>query len=992
MLRPLILLLIVFLQLPISIQAQTKVVKGIVTSTDDGSTLVGVNVVVKGTFKGTTTDLDGAYTISLEAGEDALVFSYIGYITQTIQVGTQTQINVALVPDTELLPDVVVVGYGIQKKSDLTGSVTSVRGSDLVKIPSSSPEQALQGKVAGVQVSSASGAPGSVPIVRIRGVGTLNNAAPIYVVDGVILEDISFLSSADIESMDILKDASATAIYGSRGANGVIMITTKMGKVSTDASPTISVSSEVSVQHLSKKIDLLSGKEFAQIVNVINPGTYNNIDAVKETDWQDEVFKTLPLLQNHHISLMGASGKYSYYLGLGAFLQDGIVPKSSYKRYSLKLNNTYAVTDNIKLGINITASPESKENEAGVIGMAYRAWPSSVPFLPDGSFAEVGGAGNPLAAIEYNNSTNKRLRVVGNGFAEIKFLKHFLFRSSYGIDLIHSKDKSFTPAYFVNSSQSNALNDLSIKTIDDNNWLLENTLTYNAELGDHQLNLLGGVTAQKNTRQEFSASIQNLIGDDPDLWYLEAGDPNYLIAGNNGDITSIASYLFRTNYTFKSRYLLTASYRIDGSSKFGPENRWGYFPSFALGWNLMNEAFMGEVQNISKLKLRGSWGIIGNEKINWRRQYSLVSNNQNTVFGTAEDLAIGATYGVSGNPAIQWENTTQTDIGLELGLLKDKLSAEFDYYHRITDGILVELQTPGHMGNGPFATVTFNAAEVLNSGLETALSWKDNIGNMKYAIGANFTTIHNEVLKLGATTGVGSFISAGPLGNGQLITRTEVGQPIGAFYGYQVAGVFQNTTELENSPKILGQTVGDLKFADLNNDGIIDDKDRTFIGSYIPDFIYGFNLNLGYKNFDLLLDFNGQAGNEIYNGKNAVRPDLYNFEAQTLDHWNGENSSNTEPRPTAGGYNYEPSDYFIQSGSFFRLRSITLNYNLPQNLLERIKTKDANIYLRGTNVFTLSPYTGYTPEIANSNALASGIDSGIYPITAIYSLGINVSF
>ena len=991
-------ILISLITLTIGFTAAAQTVTGVVSDKADAVTLIGATVYAKGTSNATITDIDGNYSLTLQPGQDTLEVSYVGYTTLIVPVSGRSVINIELSQDVELLEEVVVIGYGIQKKSDMTGSVSTLRGEDLTKIPSFSAEQALQGKIAGLQVASVSGAPGAIPILRIRGVGTLNNSAPIFVVDGVILDDISFLNSSDIQSMEVLKDASSTAIYGSRGANGVIIVTTKNGSSTIKydenkpAPAIINVSSEFSIQHLQNQIDMLSGREFAEVVNEINPGTFNNLDKVADTDWQNEIFKAYAPIQSYHASIGGSTGKYDYYFGVGYFLQSGIIDNSSYERLTLKSNNKYSISKNISIGTNLTIAPDQKQNEAGVVPIAYRAWPTSVPLNADGTYAEVFGAGNPLAAIEYNNSYTSRIRAVGNLFTDITFLKSFVYRSSFGFDETIKKDKSFTPEFYISPSQSNALNDLNVALEQTGNWLWENTINYSKTINKHSFNALAGITAQKNKLEVLSAGIQNLIGEDSALWYISAGEAEYLTASNRGEITAMASYLGRVNYTYNNTYLFTASIRRDGSSKFGINNRWGNFPSFALGWNLANEAFMADVKKISRVKLRASWGIIGNEKIPWSRQYSLVDNNINAVFGIGEDITQGATYGVSGNPDLQWENTTQTDVGLELGFFDNKLTSEFDYYRKITDGILVDLLTPGHLGNGPYTTVTYNAAEVLNNGFEWNVGWNERRGDLYYKITVLGSTLHNEVLSLGDTNALGGFIPSGALGNGQLVTRTVIGQPVGAFYGYEVAGVFQTEDEVNTSPHIAGQTEGDLKFTDQNNDGIIDDKDRVYIGSYIPDLIYGFSLEVAYKAFDIALDFNGQMGSEIYNGKKAVRPDLYNFETNLIDRWTGEGTSDTEPRATAGGTNYEASDYFIESGDFFRLRSATVSYNFNKSFLTRLHLTNASVYLRGTNLFTLSEYSGYSPEIASSNALASGIDLGVYPITSVYSFGINFNF
>jgi len=972
--------------------AQTKTVRGKVMDAENNQTLPAVNVLVAGTNRGTSTDLDGAFSIELGSTENSLTITFVGYKTKTVLLGDQTTIEVKLETDTQILEDVVVIGYGTVKKSDLTGAVGSLKGSDLTKIPSFSPEQALQGKVAGVYVASTSGAPGAAPVIRIRGVGTLNNSAPIFVVDGVILDDITFLNSGDIESMEVLKDASSTAIYGSRGANGVIMVTTKSGVKGGGVQANIT--SEYSLQQLTKQIDMLSGPEFAQAVNVITPGTFNNISLLPNTNWQDLIFNDWTPMQNYQASVSASSDKYTFYFGTSYFKQDGIISKSKYERTSIKINNAYTFSKAIKIGNNLTISPDSREISANVVPIAYRAWPTSVPYKTDGSYAEVQGAGNALAAIEYNNSSYKRLRAVGNLFMDINFLKHFQFRSSYGFDVSYGKSKSFTPTFSVSPTQENLTNDLSVNTDENKNWLWENTVTYSKTLNKHKLNALAGFTVQKSSSEFLFGGVQNLIGIDPSLWYLNAGETSTGAqqVGNGGSISTLASYLFRANYSYQDKYLLTVSTRIDGSSKFGKNNIYGTFPSLAVGWNVINESFMPSDIFLSNLKLRASWGVVGNEKINGNDRYSLVANGQNAVFGVNEQIQPGATFGNTANPDLRWESTTQIDVGLELGLWNDKLTAELDYYRRETKDILVGLPTPGHMGNGSFVTVITNAATVLNRGFELTLSWNDNIGDIKYKIGGVASTVKNQVLDLGSTFGDGSFISSGSLGNGQLVTRTEVGQPIGSFYGYKVIGVFQNQAEVDASPTLSSQSVGDLKYADITPDGVINSNDRTYIGSPIPTFIYGFNTELSYKSFDLSFDFQGQTGNKIYNGKMAVRPDLYNFEARVKDYWRGEGTSNSEPRPTAGGVNYEPSTYFIEDGSYLRLRNFRIGYTLPSALTRKLSLSKVRAYLSGTNVFTLTQYSGFSPEIGGSDGFSSGIDLGIYPITAVYSIGLNLTF
>ncbi len=975
--------------------AQSKTVKGTVTDAENAQGLPGVNVIVSGTTNGTTTDINGAFSIELANSENSLSlsFTFVGYKTVTEPVGDRTVINVKLETDTQILEDVVIVGYGTQKKTDLTGSVSSLRGSDLTKIPSLDPTQALQGKVAGVQVTNASGAPGSQPIVRIRGVGTFNNSSPIYVVDGVILDDIGFLNSNDIQSMDVLKDASATAIYGSRGANGVIIVTTKQGKKGS-TSPTINFTTEYSIQNQQKKIDLLNGKEYATIRNEITP-TYNNVDLVPNTDWQDHIFRQAAI-QNYQVSASGSSDKIQYYVGVGYFKQDGIIPKSSYERLTIRLNNIYQLSKSIRLGNNITFAPYRQQNTNGnVVFTAYRALPVIPVYQPDGSYSPVPNVGNPLADIEYTNSYGSGLRTVGNMYGEVDFLKVFTFKSSFGVDMVNNKSNSFTPVFFVSPQQQNSLSTLNKDWSQRLSWLWENTLTYNKEIGKHRINALAGYTMQEASSEIVALQGRNITRDSKDFWYINSNNL-YPYATNINSVDpsqnySIESILFRANYTYDNRFLFTATFRRDGSSKFAKENRYGNFPSLAAGWNVINESFMQGISFLSNLKVRGSWGIIGNEKIDYLRRYSAVDNGVNAVFGQTETMAPGLTYGVSGNPNLKWESTYQTDIGLETGFLNDKLTLEIDYYNRNTKDILIDLSVPGNLGNGPGAQITYNAGQVLNRGFEITLGWKDDISSdFRYSINANATTIYNKTLQVNGQGGTSDRLQ-GFGSNGQ-VTNTTPGVPIGSFYGYKVIGVFQNASDLASYPHLSQAGVGDLKYEDADLNGVLNPADRVNLGSSIPKILYGFNLGASYKSWDLSLDFNGISGNKIYNDKETVRPDQYNYEQHVMDRWTGEGTSNSEPRASSGGYNYNVSSKFIQNGSYFRMRSATLAYNLPSTLVDKIKMKSARFYVRGTNLFTLTKFTGYTPEVASSSPILNGIDGGTYPLPAVYSVGLNLTF
>jgi TonB-linked SusC/RagA family outer membrane protein len=983
-------------------------VRGTVIDAQTGDTLPGVNIRVKDSLtRGTVTNLEGNFRFRLEPGEQILVFSYVGYATQEIDVSGRDEWIIELRQDIGMLDALVVIGYGAVRKRDVTGAVSRVPAEEIGKVTGLNAEQSLQGKVSGVQITTTSGAPGASAAVRIRGVGTFNNSSPIYVVDGVIIDDISFLNPADIQSMEILKDASATAIYGSRGANGVILVQTKTGAGLQDGT-VVSVSAESGFQQVEKRIDLLDGRQFAIIANEIRAGSYNNVDAVPNTDWQDLIFDIAPI-QNHQISISGATERSDFYVSLGYFQQTGIIDKSNFERFSLKINNNYKISDNVRLGNNITISPYQQRVAPNVTWAAYRAQPLLPPFYDDGSFGVVFNVGNPLADLENSNNFNSGIRLVGNIFTEIILANDFLIRSSFGADAALNRGKSFTPQFTVfnpdgsASQQNNEFSNLFKGEGINYNLLWENTINYIKDLDRHQVNAVAGITIQQTRSEITQLSGRNVIRDGNDFWYIQ---PSYIIdeANNINTLSSIVnrvdpnqfynmiSYLGRLVYSYDDRYVATLTLRRDGSSKFSETNRWSTFPSIGVGWNLDQESFMQSVTLIDNLKLRGSWGMIGNEKISYLDRFSRVDANLLAVFGNPDAVFTAASYGKTGNPDLKWETTTQTDIGLEFGMLDRRLTAEIDFYNRVTDDILVELSTPGHLGNGQGQRVRFNAASILNRGIEFTINWNDYVGELNYGITVLGNTIHNEVQSIGGVSGVDSILIGGFLANGQAVTRSTIGRPIGAFYGFKTDGIFQNQNELDSYPSMSQAGVGDLRFLDINGDGQINGDDRTYLGSPIPKFVYGFSLDLNYRYWDLSLGIQGQYGNKIFNGKNVVRPDPYNFEQHVWNRWTGEGTSNTEPRPSYGGYNFLPSDRFIQDGSYVRIRSLNIGYSLPPGLTSRFNISQARIYLKATNLFTLTGYSGYTPEIGSGDVLSNGIDTGIYPIPRVFAAGFNTTF
>lgn len=980
-----------------TLAAQQATVTGRVIDAESQEPLIGVNILIKNTLSGTISDYDGNYVLDVPSLTDTLVFSYTGYEAQDIPIAGRTQIDVVLRVKQELLQEVVVIGYGVQRKEDVTGAISTLKADEIIRIPNANVEQSLQGKVAGVQVTPVSGRPGEGAAVRIRGVGTFNDASPLYVVDGMLLDDISFLNPNDIQDINVLKDASATAIYGSRGANGVIIITTKRG--TSEGRNTFNVDAYYGTQQVVRKIDLANGQEYATLANEVNLNegrnpAYPNPEVFGEgTDWQDVIFRTAPI-QSYQLSANGAFDRINYNLSANYFQQDGIIRGSDFNRLTLRLNAEYKLTEAVTVGHNLAFANSHSTFGPEVLTDAYRVAPIFAPYDSLGNFTNTSPVANAEAEIFYlDNNIRQAQRTVGNLYLDIDFLEHFTLRSSFGLDLENGDSRNFVPEFVVSPIQQN-LESFIYRRFDKNRtWLWENTLTYQQTFGNHNLTVLGGITAQDNRYEFLEGGRQNVPDDQEELYYLSAGDVQTQTNNNRASEWAMLSYLFRVNYALLNRYLVTVSFRADGSSRFGSDRRYGYFPSFALGWRITDEPFMEDQRLFSRLKLRGGWGQTGNDKISNYPGRPTVTYNLNTVFGGTETLNTGASIVQLANPEVQWESTTQLNIGLEMGFLNDRLQAEIDFYRRVTEGILLEIAIPSYVGVDapPFV----NAADILNRGFDFKVDWRDRIGpKFSYNLGFVGSTVYNETLALGQGKEV---LDGGGIGyNGILGTRTVLGQPVGSYFGYIVEGIFQNQQDLDTYPRRGNEKPGDLRFADINGDSVITDLDRTFIGDAIPNFIYGFSAGFNIAGFDLVVEFNGQSGSQVWNSKKGARFGTYNFEASYLDRWTGEGTSNSEPRVTNGGHNYEPSQRFIESGDFLRLRSVVLGYTLPQSVLDRLHLQRLRLYVSGTNVATWQNYSGYTPEIAGNNGgqdvLSAGIDRGIYPIAKTWTFGLNLSF
>ena len=980
-----------------ALTAQTTVT-GVVTSGTEP--LIGVSVLVVGTSSGSVTDFDGTYTVSVPEGGDSLSFSYTGFATQQVAIDGRSTIDIDLQESTELLQEVVVIGYGVQQKDDLTGAVGVVASEQLTDIPTQSLGQSLQGKVSGLQIIPGSGAPGADAIFRIRGVGTLNNADPLFVVDGMILNDISFLNPQDVESVSVLKDASATAIYGARGANGVIIVTTKQGGGAGAGGITVNV--YTGTQEVIRTIDVLNANQYATLINEVdvNEGRqprFTNPDQYGEgTNWQDEVFRTAPIY-NAQVSFDGGGDRGTFNFSANYFRQDGIIEGSNFDRFTLRLNNSRKVKDWLNVGSNLSLGINGSDNiDAGsILSTAYRADPITVPIDSAGNFGDataIGNTGNPLATIFYSNNRSQSYRAVGNAYADVTFLENFTFRTNFGLDFTYDRNRNFSPVFFVSANQQNKESSISASNSYNRNWLWENTVSYANDFGIHHLDGVAGVTYQDNFGEYLNGGRQRLIGDDPSFFYLNSGDVTTATNGGGaGANWGLASYLGRLNYVFDSRYLVTVSGRLDGSSRFGANYQYGFFPSVGLGWNVSQEDFFNANGLISRLKVRGSWGKTGNDRIGDFDYLPRVVSGIGAVFGNEPVLLPGATLTTLANPDLRWEATTQIDLGVELGLFDNKFIVEADVYRKVTSDILFNAPIPDYIGaDAPRR----NVAEVLNRGLDLSLSWRETrSSDFQYSIGGNASFVHNEVLKLDGSAV--DFFNGGLGIGGQLGTNSRVGFAAGSFYGYELDGVFQNEEELAQYPNFGNQQVGNLRFRDQNGDGIITAADdRVVLGSAIPDMILGVNGSANYKGIELSFDLTGQFGNEVINAKKMARFGAYNYETSFLDRWTGEGTSNTEPRITQAGQNIETlSTRFIEDGSYLRLRNVTLGYRFASGLTDKLRAQSLRIYVSGTNLVTSQKYSGYNPEIYNGSVFDNGIDRGnIYPIARTLTAGLDVTF
>ncbi len=972
-------------------------VTGKVTDGATSTGLPGVTVQVKGTTVGTVTDGAGAYTI--QADENAtLVFSSIGYTKTEVPVNGRTTINIPLAEDTKSLAEVVVVGYGTQRKSDVTGATVTIKGEELVKQPVLTATQALQGKAAGVQIIS-SGQPGSSPVVRIRGTGTaLAGTAALFVVDGVLTDDISNINTADIVNVDVLKDASATAIYGSRGANGVIIITTKRGTV---GKMTVNYSGNAGFRMPANLVTMANAAEYA---NYVSTASGNLVQAgATSTDWYSQILRN-GFQQNHGLSINGGTDKSTYFVSAGYYTDQGIVIDNVYKRFSVRANNDFTFNKHVRAGI--TASYANGDNQIANLGSAYNNAYRAAPIIQAkegnkyGNTSVYQNVGNAVLDIEKNNNRALDNRLLGSAYLEIKPVEWLTFRSNIGGDWVNQNSRVYNYQFnndtttFINpgGNQRSPNSNLSFGNTRTFHWTWDNLVTFNRKFDKHSLTVLAGTTAEQFTLTSFNAFRKDVPATQS-LWYIGTGNANTSTNDGTGDKYTRNSYIGRVNYNYNDKYLLTATIRADGSSRFPSQNRWGYFPSVGAGWLISNESFMQNQRIFDVLKLRASWGRVGNDRIPSDSYTVTVQPNLAYPFGGGVATPGSAITQIK-DPNLKWETTVETDFGVEFSSFNGRLTGEVNYYDKKARDLLINVKVPSVTGDADGVVLT-NAASIRNQGLEVTLNWRGKITNdLSYRIGGNATLNKNTVIGL---NGGQPILDGGVGANQQYTTRTDNGQPVGSFYLLKVLGVFQNDADVSSYQNSTGQVIqpsaspGDFKYQDTNGDGKIDDNDRVFAGSYQPKAYFGLNLGLTYKSLDFSVDFYGNVGNQVYNGKRGFRQNILDNVEKTMayNRWTSSNGSQTEPK--ANGGNLPASTYFVESGSFARINNATLGYRLPNTLLEKIHVSSVRVFVTAQNVLTMKKYSGFTAELPG-NPTSQGIELNAYPTTQTYAFGLNVGF
>lgn len=978
---------------------QAITVKGKVTD-EKGDGLPGVSVIEKGTSNGVITDINGNFSINVADENSVLAFSFVGFEKREISITGRTSLTVELKEDSKLLNEVVVIGYGTQKRSDLTGSIASVNMKDVKSLPVSDAGQALQGRAAGVQVIS-SGAPGSNVTIRVRGVGTINDSDPLIVIDGVPSNvPLNTISTDDISTMDILKDASASAIYGARGANGVILITTKKGVAGKGK---LDFKAMTGVRSATNTVEMLNASQFAALHNemmaangqTLNPAYADPNSFTTSTDWLNELLKTTPT-NSFSLAYSGGGDKSTYYVSGTLLDEAGIAINNKYKRFAIQVNTDSKVFDWLRFSNNLTLSHDRKSSGSINIRNAMSALPVQPVYNADGTWSGpegqsswYGDVRNPIGEATINDNKTLGYNVLGNLSGEVTLIPQLKFKSTFGLQASFWDSRGWSPKYDWKpiSQPFSTLNSSFNKNL---TYLWDNTLTYDSFFNDvHHLTLLAGTSAQDNRFDYVSASKANFISDGAQQ--LNNGTMLPTASGNASD-WALFSLLARANYAYKDKYLVTATVRRDASSRFGSSHRWGTFPSASVKWRISNESFFNKNNFIQDLAFRAGYGVTGNQSIGNYAYASILSTNQYVFNGTIVNSVVPL---VLPNGNVHWEEVAQSNIALDAVLINGRMNVTAEAYIKNTNDMLVPMAVPALTGYSDQIVPSINAGKVSNKGIELSIS-SQNVKSNSFEWNTNFNVSYNQNKVVSLNGDV-------PIYGGSLASQNtniqKNGYPVNSFYGVIATGIFQTQEEVDNYAKqqqgsdtYNSTAPGDLKFLDINNDGQINDADRTFIGDPNPRFTFALNNSVNWKNLDFSVFLQGVEGNSILNGNRIYQEGMAVAQNQTtavLNRWTGPNTSNEVPRAVFNdpNKNTRPSTRFIEDGSYLRLKNVTLGYTLPKSLIKHAKMNTARLYVSGQNLLTFTKYTGFDPEVSSN-----GIDMSLYPITRIVSAGINIGF
>lgn len=1020
--------LVLFQALGIGWLLAQNVVAGVVADSA-GDKLQSVTVSALKSKAVTATDANGRFRIAVPENSTQLEFSIVGFQKQTVSIAGKAEISVTMLSASGALSDVVVVGYGTQRKRDVTGTISSVKGDDFKNLPVSNAATALQGRASGVDIVRSDGAPGSTPTIRIRGTGTINNADPLVVIDGVPAGSLNDVNPNDIASIEILKDASSSAIYGTRAANGVVLVTTKKGSYGDQMKITANVYTGTS--SVTKKLDLLTAPNLAmlkkeQFANdgLPVPALWNDpYYSTQRTNWQDELYGT-GKTTNADFAVRGGSEKSKYSLSANYYQDQGIITNSFFKRINANFNSEHKIGSRIRLGENFLysysngAGPNTRSTQDGLVWSALRFNPAIPVFNDDGSYGsskadnELGDINNPIFTVDNVDEKNEVRRILTSAYAELDIVKGLTLKANYGFDQTLRESYSFGVTS-LNQTRVNPLATLTQSHGESTSFLQEIFLNYNTLIKSHSIGLTAGYSAQTFAANSYYAQRRGYPDPANDHRILDNGSSALQYSSGNGSSNPYAglqSYFARGNYAYKGKYLLTATMRADGSSKFAPGKRWGYFPAFSAGWRISDEAFFGK-GFISTLKLTGGWGQLGNQNIaDFQYLANIRSGGNGTLysFGTTGTVVDGAFVTSLSNPNITWERAVMTNISLEFGLVKNHLTGTLTWFNKDTKDMLIPyslVETYGANVSVPGGNITVsdqNLGTLNNKGIEAELNYRNTVGKVSYSIGVNASFIKNKVTYLYGTKA--DFIGSARYGRQSLETsRTYEGQPIASYYGFKTDGLYQSQADIDKDPNIASDDrtnikAGDVRFRDLNGDGKITDADRVYLGDPNPAITMGINGSLGWKNFDLGFSFAGAFGFELYNADRFAGLDgtqVFNLYNEALNRWHGEGTSNTIPRMTRtnANLNYRSSDLWVEKGDYLSLKNISLGYSIPKWRLANADMPVTRLYISCYNAFILTGYSGYTPELGYTDGNRQrGVDVAQYPPVRTYTIGATLNF